>query len=59
MINIVIYLKKNYDYVLLVEKLLAGQLIASPSADQNNESFLWKDGVLSGEFYNVLIAQTE
>jgi hypothetical protein len=59
MINLIIYLKQDYDPVLLVEKLLTCQLIASASIDQNNESFTLKDGTLSREVYNVITAQTK
>jgi len=59
MVNLVIYLKKEFDPVGLVEKLLNTQLIASASIDQNNESFTMQDGILSKEIYNVITAQTK
>lgn len=59
MVNLVIYLKKDYDPVGLVERLLSAQLVASASIDQNNESFTLQDGTLSKEVYNVITAQTK
>lgn len=59
MVNLVIYLKKDFDPVGLVEKLLNAQLIASASIDQNNESLTLQDGILSKDIYNVITAQTK
>lgn len=59
MINLIIYLKKEYDPVALVEKLLSSQLIAGASIDQNNESFTLNDGTLHRNIYNVITAQTK
>lgn len=59
MIHLIIYLKKEYDPVVLAEKLLRNQLIAGASIDQNNESFTLNDGTLHREIYNVITAQTK
>jgi hypothetical protein len=59
MVSLVIYLKKDFDPVELVEKLLNAQLIASVSLDQKNESLTLQDGILSKQIYNVITAQTK
>ncbi len=59
MINLIIYLKKEYDPVSLVEILLSNQLIARASIDHNNESFRLNDGTVQRKIYNVITAQTK
>jgi uncharacterized protein involved in tolerance to divalent cations len=59
MVNVIIYLKTNYNAKNLVKNLLTDKLIASASIDQNNISYKIVDGEFTAEMYNVITAQTK
>lgn len=59
MINIVFYLKKEHDPIVLVEKLFRLELIASASIDQDNCTYTMEDGKLVRTVRSVITAQTK
>ena len=59
MINIVFYLKKEHDPIVLIEKLLRLELIASASVDVDNCTYTTEDGKLTKIIHSVITAQTK
>ncbi len=59
MVNITIYLKKEYDAKEIVMFLLEKKLIASFTLDINNVSYKLENGVLTELVYNVITSQSK
>jgi uncharacterized protein involved in tolerance to divalent cations len=59
MVNIIIYLKKDQDAKELVKHLLTEHLIASATIDENNTSYVLKDGELNEVINTVITAQSK
>lgn len=59
MVNIIIYLKKEQNARELVKQLLMEHLIASATIDENNTSYVLKDGELNEVVNTVITAQSK
>jgi uncharacterized protein involved in tolerance to divalent cations len=59
MVNIVIYLKQEFDAMELVKSLLTEKLVASASIDINNASYKMENNKLVGEIFSVITAQSK
>jgi uncharacterized protein involved in tolerance to divalent cations len=59
MVNVVIYLKDEYDAIELVKFLLTEKLIASASIDQNNVSYKMNENELTKDVYSVITCQSK
>jgi uncharacterized protein involved in tolerance to divalent cations len=58
MVNVVIYLKDEYDAIELVKFLLTEKLIASASIDQNNV-YKMNENELTKDVYSVITCQSK
>lgn len=59
MVNVIIYLKEEFNAEELVALLLVEKLIASASIDANNVSFKIDNGILIKESYSVITAKSK
>ena len=59
MVNIVIYLKQEFDAMELVKSLLTEKLVASATIDINNASYKMENNKLVGEIFSVITAQSK
>jgi uncharacterized protein involved in tolerance to divalent cations len=59
MVNVIIYLKNEFDSKELVKFLLSEKLIASASIDENNVSYKLQDGEFTKEVYSVITSQSK
>jgi uncharacterized protein involved in tolerance to divalent cations len=59
MVNVVIYLKYEYDAKELVKFLLTEKLIASASIDQNNVSYKMQEDEFTEDLYSVITCQSK
>lgn len=59
MVNVIIYLKKEQDAKELVKQLLTEHLIASATIDEDNTSYVLKDGELNDVVNTVITAQSK
>lgn len=59
MINIIIYLKKEFCAEDLAKFLLVEKLIAAASIDENNISYKIENGNLKKEMYSVITAKSK
>jgi len=59
MVNIIIYVKREFSAEDLVSLLLSKELIASASIDENNISYVMHDGVIHKESYNIITAKSK
>ncbi len=59
MVNVIIYLKKEFQAEELVKFLLSEKLIASASIDENNASYIIFNGNFQKEVYNVITAKSK
>ena len=59
MVNIIIYLKEEFQAEELVKFLLEEKLIAAASIDINNTSYRMQNDILHKEIFNVITAQTK
>jgi len=59
MVNVIIYLKEEFQAEEIVKFLLIEKLIASASIDENNVSYRINDGHLKKEIYSVITAKTK
>jgi len=58
-VNVIIYLKKEFDAEDLVKFLLLEKLIAVASIDENNVSYKMHNGNFRKEVYSVITAKTK
>jgi uncharacterized protein involved in tolerance to divalent cations len=59
MVNVIIYLKKEFEAEELVCFLLTEKLIATASIDENNISYKIHNGNIHKEVYSVITAKTK
>lgn len=59
MVNVIIYLKKEFDAEELVIFLLSEKLIASASIDENNTVYRMQKDEVTKELYNVITAKSK
>ncbi len=59
MVNVIIYLKKEYQAEELVKFLLSEKLIASATIDENNTSYKMVNGNFQKEVYSVITAKSK
>ncbi len=59
MVNVIIYLKKEFNAEDLVSFLLTEKLIATASIDENNTSYKIDNDQLHKEVYNIITAKTK
>jgi uncharacterized protein involved in tolerance to divalent cations len=59
MINLVIYLKKEQNASLLIEKLFQQELIGMASIDENNSSYVLNEGKVQQMIHTVITVQTK
>jgi len=59
MVNVIIYLKEEFQAEELVKFLLEEKLIAAASIDVNNTNYRLKDNIIQKEIFNVITAQTK
>lgn len=59
MVNVIIYLKKEFDAEELVGFLLTEKLIATASIDENNISYRIDNDQLHKEIYSVITAKSK
>lgn len=59
MVNVIIYLKKEFKAEELVSFLLTERLIATASIDENNISYKIHNDHLDKEVYSVITAKTK
>ncbi|MBC7655408.1 MAG: divalent cation tolerance protein CutA [Oligoflexus sp.] len=59
MVNVIIYLKKEFKAEELVSFLLSEKLIATASIDENNISYQIHNDRLHKEVYSVITAKTK
>jgi len=59
MVNVIIYLKKEFIAEELVHFLLTEKLIAAASIDENNVSYKIQDGNLHKDVYSVITAKSK
>ncbi len=59
MVNVIIYLREEFQAEELVKFLLEEKLIAAASIDINNTSYRMQDNILHKEIFNVITAQTK
>jgi len=59
MVNIIIYLKEEYNAEELVKFLLSEKLIASASIDENNVSYKMNNGNFQKEVFSVITAKSK
>lgn len=59
MVNVIIYLKKQYNAKELVKFLLSEKLIASASIDENNILYRYEEGEFFEDVYSVITSQSK
>jgi len=59
MVNVIIYVKKEFQAEELVKFLLSEKLIASASIDENNTSYKMADGNFQKEVFSVITAKSK
>jgi len=59
MVNIIIYVKREFNAEDLVSFLLNKELIASASIDENNISYKMHDNLVHKESYNIITAKSK
>ena len=59
MVNVIIYLKKEYQAEELVKHLLSEKLIAFASIDENNISYKMHQGKMHKEVYSIITAKSK
>ncbi len=59
MVNVIIYIKKEFDAEELVKNLLSEKLIASASVDENNVSYSMNSNGFHKNTYSVITAKSK